>query len=350
MAWYGADVVKVEPPAGDWARALGARYGDQTAFSIAANLGKRSIALDLKSERGRAIVHRLAAGADVFIEGFRPRVAARLGVSYEQVSALAPRVVYLSISGFGQSGPESDRPAMDPILQAFTGLMWANRNADGIPQRVRSIVVDMSTALYSFQALAVALYARRDQPRGCHIDSSLMRSAAALQCVHLMAHHLEGGSMRPGFTPSGNFSTADGWICLVAQSDAEFRRLCDVLEAPDVRDDPRFATDPLRFQHVGALTERLNAAFRSGTGIEWSVRLRDAGIMHQRVQDYLEFLKHPHVEATGAVAWIEQPGVGAVPIPKAPGLPPPAPGSPRFTAPALDEHREEILAEIGYHA
>ncbi|HVQ75043.1 MAG TPA: CoA transferase [Candidatus Binatia bacterium] len=129
LAQHGADVVKVEPPEGDWSRTLGARYGDQTAFSVVGNLGKRAIALDLKGEDDRAILRRLAARADVFIEGFRPGVAARLGVDYPAIAALSPRVVYLSVSGFGQTGPERERPAMDPVLQAFTGMMHRKSHA-----------------------------------------------------------------------------------------------------------------------------------------------------------------------------------------------------------------------------
>src|SRR5262245_27398953 len=178
LAQYGADVIKVEPPEGDWARILGVRYGDQTVFSIAGNLGKRSIAVDLKTDEGREIVRRLIAGADVFLEGFRPAVAARLGIGYDDVAAINPGIIYVSISGFGQSGPESQRPAMDPILQAFTGLIANNRGPDGIPHRVTPIVGDMSTALYTFQALSAAIYARRDEPRGCYGYASLLQSAA----------------------------------------------------------------------------------------------------------------------------------------------------------------------------
>lgn len=346
LAQYGADVVKVEPPEGDWARTLGTRYGDQTAFSIAANLGKRSIVLDLKSPRGLEVVRRLAARADVFVEGFRPGVATRLGVGYADVSALNPRVVYLSVSGFGQSGPDRERPAVDTIVQAFTGLMSVNKGADGIPHRVGSIVMDMSTALCSFQALAVALYARRDAARGRYIDASLMQSGATLQCVQMMASYLEDGKIRPGLTPSGTFAAQDGWINVSILRDGEFRVLCEALEMPEVGDDPRFATNDSRFQHVAELTARLTAAFARGTTAHWSERLRDARIMHQRVNDYLDFLRHPHVEATGVVAWIEQPGVGRVPVPKAPGLEPLVSGSRRAAAPALDQHRDEILGEI----
>jgi crotonobetainyl-CoA:carnitine CoA-transferase CaiB-like acyl-CoA transferase len=347
LAQYGGNVVKVEPPDGDWARTLGTRYGDQTAFSIGANLGKRSIALDLKRDGDRAIVHRLAARADVVVESFRPGVAARLGVGYADLSALSPRLVYLSVSGFGQSGPESQRPAMDPILQAFSGLIATNRGLDGLPHRVAPIVVDMATALYAFQALAAALYARRDEPRGRYLEASLMQSAAGLQVVHMMAHYLEGGRMRPGLTPGGSYATADGWMYIVIHRDADFGKLCDALELADAKTDPRFVTNALRYQHLTALTEILNVAFARCTTEQLAKRLKDAGVMHSPVNDYLEFLRQPQLEVTGAIAWLEQPGVGRVPVPNVPGLVPLVSGATRAVAPSLDQHRAEILAELG---
>ena len=347
LAQYGGNVVKVEPPDGDWARTLGTRYGDQTAFSIGANLGKRSIALDLKHDGDRAIVHRLAARADVVVESFRPGVAARLGVGYADLSALSPRLVYLSVSGFGQSGPESQRPAMDPILQAFSGLIATNRGLDGLPHRVAPIVVDMATALYAFQALAAALYARRDEPRGRYLEASLMQSAAGLQVVHMMAHYLEGGRMRPGLTPGGSYATADGWMYIVIHRDADFGKLCDALELVDAKADPRFVTNALRYQHLTALTEILNVAFARCTTEQLAKRLKDAGVMHSPVNDYLEFLRQPQLEVTGAIAWLEQPGVGRVPVPNVPGLVPLVSGATRAVAPSLDQHRAEILAELG---
>ncbi len=347
LAQYGATVVKVEPPEGDWARALGTRHGGHTAFSIAANLGKRSIALDLKRAADRAIVHRLAARADAVVESFRPGVAARLGVGYADLAALNPPLLYLSVSGFGQSGPESQRPAMDPILQAFSGLIATNRGPDGVPHRVVPIVVDMATALYAFQALTVALYARRDEPRGRHLEASLLQSAAGLQTVHMMAHHLEGGRMRQGLTPGGSYRTADGWIYIVIHRDADFGKLCDALEIPDVKRDAHFATNDLRYEHLTALTDTLNAAFARCPTEQLAKRLKDAGVMHSPVNDYLEFLRQPQVEATGVIAWLEQPGVGAVPVPNLPGLAALVSGSARATAPSLDQHRAEILAELG---
>src|SRR5215472_8529100 len=229
LAQHGADVIKVEGIGdGDWARTLGARYGNHSAFSVIGNLGKRSIAVDLKAEAGKQVVWRLLKGADIFLEGFRPGVIKRLGFDYESVAAREPRLLYLSISGFGQTGPLAERPAMDPVLQAYTGLMIENRGEDGIPHRVPVIVVDMSTALYAFQALAAALYARRDEARGRYIDVSLMQSAAALQSIRLMASHLDGGTIRA----SGVFRTADGWMTLALVADRDWQNFCKAMGQP----------------------------------------------------------------------------------------------------------------------
>jgi crotonobetainyl-CoA:carnitine CoA-transferase CaiB-like acyl-CoA transferase len=347
LAQYGADVVKVEPPEGDWARALGRRYGDLSAFVIAANLGKRAIVLDLKAEEGRATLRRLVASADVFLESFRPGVAARLGFGYPDVAALSPRVIYLSVSGFGQTGPDAERPGVDTVFQAFTGLMSMNRGADGIPHRVGVIVMDMATALCSFQAMAVALYARRDEPRGRYIESSLLRGGATIQAVSLIQHHLEAGKPQPGLTPSGTFKARDGWINVTILRDAEFRALCDAIELPAVKSDPRFGTNDSRFAHLAEMNAVLEPEFARRTTEDLSARLRGARLMHQRVNTHLEFLDHPHVKATGAVTWVEQPGLGRLPVPNVPGLPPLVSGTPRAVAPSLDQHRKEILAELG---
>ena len=350
LAQHGADVIKVEAPGeGDWARALGARYGSHTAFSIIGNMGKRSIAVDLKAEAGRQVLWRLLEGADVFLEGFRPGVIRRLGFDYAQVSARMPRILYLSISGFGQTGPLAERPAMDPVLQAYTGLMSENRGEDGIPHRVPVIVVDMSTALYAYQALASALYARRDETRGRFIDVSLMQSAAALQSIRLMACHLEGGTMKPGGVPGGVFQTADGWMSIVAINDRDWKSLCAAMDMPALAIDPRFA-DPLsRLANDAALYAIVRPALAARPCAEWTLRLTEARIMHERLNSYAEFIDQPHVRETGLMQWLEQAGVPQpVPVPALPGTPPPAAGTPRAEAPLPGQHTQAILAEHGF--
>lgn len=352
LAQYGADVIKVEQPGeGDWARALGERYGQHSAFSVIGNLGKRSLALDLKSPQGKSVLWRLLDGADVFLEGFKPGTIARLGFGYDAVAARVPRILYLSISGFGQTGPLAERPAMDPVLQAYTGLMTENHGEDGIPHRVPVIVVDMSTALYAFQALSAALYARRDEARGRYIDVSLMQSATALQSIRMMATLLEGGAMKPGGVPGGVFKTADGWMSIVATSDRHWQAVCEALAAPEHAADARFATRADRLANAVELYAWLRPALARQSSAHLSSRFVAAGVMHERLNNYAEFVEQPQVKAVDLLHWLAQAGFPAkVPVPALPGMAPPQDGTPRGTSPTVGQHSREILAEHGYTA
>jgi crotonobetainyl-CoA:carnitine CoA-transferase CaiB-like acyl-CoA transferase len=350
LAQHGADVIKVENIGeGDWSRALGVRYGEHTAFSIIGNIGKRSIALDLKSDAGKQVLWRLLGGADVFFEGFRPGVIRRLGFDYETVAAREPRLLYVAISGFGQTGPLAERPAMDPVLQAYTGMMAENVGEDGIPHRVPVIVVDMSTGLYAFQALSAALYARRNEPRGRFIDVSLMQAATALQSIRLMATHLEGGPMKPGGVPGGVFKTADGWMSIIAINDRDFQSLCAAMDLPKVAGDVRFIDSPARFRHEAELYAILRPAIEVRTSAVWSERLTKAKLMHERLNSYAEFLEQPQVRETNLIQWLAQAGVPQpVPVPFLPGTERLADGAARAVAPVCGQHTEAILGEHGF--
>ena len=350
LAQYGADVIKVEPIAGgDWSRSLGMVYGDQTAYSIVGNIGKRSIALDLKSAAGKAVLRRLLRGADAFFESFRPGVVDRLGFSYAAVAAEEPRIIYLSVSGFGQSGPLAERPAMDPVLQAYGGLMADNKGNDGIPHRIPIIPVDMTTGLYCFQAVSTALYARRDQAAGRYIETSLMQSVAGLQSIRMLAMYLEGGTMRPGGAPGGVYRTADGWINLSIVREWEWAGLCTAIEMQALATDPRFATKDLRLQYEVALADILRPCLAGKTSEHLSARLTENQVMHERLNSYNEFLQQPQVAATGLIGWLQQPGVPQpVPLPNIAGAPPLRDGTLQATAPKIGEHGAAILREHGY--
>lgn len=348
LAQWGADVIKVEPPDGDWSRSLGPRYGDHTAFSIAGNLGKGSIAIDLKQPAGRGVLERLVAGADVFLEGFRPGVIDRLGFGFEAVSGLAPGVIYLSISGYGQTGPLREKPAMDPILQAYTGFMANNRDKDGTPQRAGPIIVDMTTALYAYQAVAAALYARRDDPRPRYIDASLMAGAANLQTVRLMSTDLEQREPMPGFTPGGVFQCRDSQIQILVQREKNWHDLCDILGLPSLKADPRFDGNARRAAHIDILTGILHEALAAKTAQEWSRALSEAGIQNEPVLTYFEFLEEPQVAATGLVSRLPQPDLPRpVAVTNPPGLPPLRPGERRAEAPVIGGQSRRILREAG---
>lgn len=349
LAQYGAEVIKVEPHGGDWSRQLGPPQGDHTTFSFIANLGKRSIALDLKSEEGRAIVERMVGDADVFMEGFRPGVADRLGLSYRRLSELNPRLLYLSVSGFGQEGPLREKPAMDPVLQAFTGFMIDNKGPGGTPHRAPAIIVDMATSLYAFQALSAALYAHRDEPRGRHFDVSLMQGAANLQSIRMATAYLDGLELQARTAPSGTLQTADGWIQLVVQRDHDYVSLCEILGLQDLRDDPRFADNAGRLAHAEYLVECVAAVLATKPSAHWRELFTDAGLQNEALLNYHQFIDHPQTKATGLISWLEQDGLEKPwPIANPPGMPALESGTAMGTSPKTGENSREILTDLGY--
>jgi crotonobetainyl-CoA:carnitine CoA-transferase CaiB-like acyl-CoA transferase len=352
LAQYGANVIKVEPPAvGDWARNLGVVYGDQCAYSLPANLGKRAIALDLKQEDGQTILWKLVSGADVFIQGFRPGVIERLGFGYDAVSEREPRIIYLSVSGFGQTGPLAERPAMDPILQAYTGLTVENKGEDGIPHRTPIIAIDMSTALYAYSAVSTALYARRDETRGRHIEASLLQAAAGLQVVRMMQSYLEGGDIRPPGAPSGVYEIADGWMTITVVRLHEWLGFCKAVGLPAFADDERFRTTQGRYDHATEINAVLRPLLASKPFAWWSERLAAERIMHEQLNSYTSFLQQPHVGQCDAIAWLQHPHLPKpMPMPQLIGAPPLVSGTRLATSPGLGEHTEEVLREHGYTA
>lgn len=348
MALYGADVVKVEPREGDWARRLGTDYQGHSVLDICGNRGKRSICLDLKHADGRAVAQKLASESDVLIEGFRPGVADRLGIGYAEVKKSNPRVLYLSVSGYGQQGPFREEPCTDTVMQAFSGLMSVNPGNDGAPHRVGFLIVDMVTGLYAYQALATALHARPGAEEGRHIDVSLMQSAAAIQTAKISEYALADGTPRVLNAPAGTYRTSDGWIAITLVSDAHWIAICEGLELPQLLDDSRFADFDKRAENLPALLEILNSHIPQKTTSEWYTRLAGAGALCNAIHDFGDWLSHSHVRAVEAAPTIQQPRVGAVPTPVIPGMLPLAPDDRRQFAPAAGEHGPAILRERGY--
>jgi crotonobetainyl-CoA:carnitine CoA-transferase CaiB-like acyl-CoA transferase len=347
FALHGADVVKVEPPEGDWGRAIGKRHGDWSAYGLAFNRGKRSLALDLRSPEGREVAARLLARADVVIENNRPGVLARYQLAYEHVREANPDVVYVSVTGYGQDGPNRDRPATDSILQAYSGLMSVNRDAAGMPQRISVLVIDVVTGLYAHQAAATALYRRATRGGGRHVTVSLMDAIGAVQAGKMIEHHLEGEHGQPGGVPVATFETADGYLTINARRDPHFVALCRVLGFPELADDPRYATGAARLAHEAQLMPLLRERAKVWPMRDLEAALTAADVLHAPVNDYRGYWEDPHVAATGAVVWVEHAQVGRVPLHRIPGLPQPAPGSSAARSPAIGEHTREVLTEVG---
>jgi crotonobetainyl-CoA:carnitine CoA-transferase CaiB-like acyl-CoA transferase len=348
LAQHGADVIKIDPLGGDWGRSMGALYGDHCAHSIAFNRGKRSIALDMKQPEALEITRKMAAECDVLVEAFRPGVMAKFGLSYADVKKVNPNVIYLSVTGFGQEGPNNGLPVTDAIIQAYSGFMTINRDSQGIPNRVNMIPIDVATGLYAFQGLSTALMRKFRYGTGCYIDNSLMQSAAAFQAAKIAEYYLEDGEVAPLYAPVGTMKTANGYMNVTAMRDHHYEALCDILGLPELKTDPRFNSREIRIKNEKELMALIRAEFVKQPSEHWAKLLTDAGVMNSIVQDHGDFMNHEHTKAVEAVAYVEHDGAGIVPMPHIPGLPRIEGPSPMTHAPHVGEHSVEILKDWGY--
>jgi crotonobetainyl-CoA:carnitine CoA-transferase CaiB-like acyl-CoA transferase len=349
LAQHGADVVKVEPIAGDWGRAIGKKHGEHCAYGLSVNRGKRSIALDLKHPEGLAIAQKLAFEADVVLESFRPGVMGRFGLDYASVKAKNPKVIYLSVTGYGQEGPYNGRPVTDSVIQAYSGWMSINKDKDGIPQRISIIAIDVMTGLYAFQAVAPALFLRERTGEGQYLDVPLAGAAAAFQAGKMIEYQLEGAEPSVLGSPVGTFQTKDGFINMNARRDAHFAALCKMLGKPEWASDPRFTTPESRIEHEAALMEMLRPLMQTKTSEEWIAALEEADILAAKVHDFGDLFEDPQVKAVRQVEWLEQKGFDQpLPVPQIPGQPKIEPGSFLAHVPVPGEQTDEVLAEAGF--
>ena len=356
LADMGADVIKVEPPGGDSTRrSLGFRMGgDDTAAFLAVNRNKRSVMLDLKSDAGRAAFHRLAEGADVVLENNRPGVSARLGVDYETLRERNPRLVYASISGFGQTGPYAQRPGYDLIAQGLSGVMSVTGEPDGNPVKCGIPIGDLSAGLFCAVAILSALHARERTGRGQYVDTSLFEGALALSIWETAELWATGrvpgklGSAHRLTAPYQALETADGYITVGGNTQPLFQRLCSTIGAPQLTEDPRFATNDARMANVSDLVAELEAVLRARTTEEWVAALVEGGVPCGPIHDYAEVFADEHTQAREMEVTVEHPVEGTV---RALGIPvklSDTPGAVRRPAPLLGQHTEEILGEAGF--
>jgi crotonobetainyl-CoA:carnitine CoA-transferase CaiB-like acyl-CoA transferase len=349
LARNGADVIKVEPPgSGCWSRQLGRPLHDHTAHSVVVHRGKRSLAVDLKTAEGMAIVQRLARDCDVFIQNYRVGKIDKFALDYESVKKTNPEVIYLAITGFGAKGPRFDQPATDSVMQAYTGMMSINRGPTGVPQRIEMLAIDFSTGLYAFQAVSAALYRKARKGRGSYIETSLLECSLALQEGAMMEAYLQGGSAEPIGAPVGMFKTKDGYMSVNARRDEHFRRLAKLIGRGDWIDDPRYADARSRVKHRDELMTVLRPIFETKTSDEWVKLLSDIDILKAKVNTYTDLFEDPQVQAVNAVQWVDDDTLGRVPMANICGQQPAATGDRLTHSPHLGEHTREILAELGY--
>jgi crotonobetainyl-CoA:carnitine CoA-transferase CaiB-like acyl-CoA transferase len=346
----GADVIKVEPP----------ETGDQTRLGMgehafrAVNRNKRSIALDLKDPADIETFHRLVATADVLTENFRPGVSKRLSADYETLRALNPRLIYASISGFGQTGPYAMRPGFDLIAQGAAGVMSVTGEPGGNPVKAGVPVSDLSAGLFCAIGILSALHSRASTGEGQRIDTSLWEGALALSIWETAELWKTGhapqplGSAHRLTAPYQALRTADGHITVGGNNQKLWLRLCAVLGRDDLPEDPRFATNADRMANRPALAAELERALSTGTTEHWVGALLEAGVPAGPILDYAQVVDDPHTRARDMVVEMEHPEAGTV---RGLGIPvklSATPGTVRRAAPLLGQHTDEILAELDH--
>lgn len=353
----GAEIIKVEPPGGDPARAWGPPFwGRDSTLFLSANRNKRSIVLDLKTGEGRDVLHRIAAGSDVLLQSARLGVAERLGYDYPTIRELREDVIHMSITAYGRTGPLKEAPGYDPLIQAFAGIMSVTGHPEGLPARVGGSVVDFGTGMWAAIAILSALRTRDETGRGAELETALLDTAVGWVSYHLMGYLATGdvpGAMGSGLgsiVPYQAFPTADGRVMIAGGNDAIFRRLCDALDVSELADDPRFRTNPDRVEHREQLIPLLEERTAELDSEELVERMHRHSVPCSPIQDMAEVARDPQVEAAGLLSSRPHPEVEdyrdiAVPL-RVDGerprgeAPPPAPG----------QHTGELLEELGYRA
>jgi crotonobetainyl-CoA:carnitine CoA-transferase CaiB-like acyl-CoA transferase len=351
----GADVIKVESPAGDQARTWGPPFwGDQGAEFLAVNRNKRSIVLDLKTRKARGVLFDLCKTADVFVENYRRGVTERLGIDYESIRKVNPRIVYCSISGFGDSGPRRDQAAYDSVMQAFVGIMHMTGAPGTPPTRASVSICDMSAAMYANQAILLALAARARTGRGQRVEASLFESQIAWLAFRAVGYFATGkapggklGSASAHLAPYQVYATADGDLMVAALNNGLFKKLAVAMDLPELADDPDYATNAKRVQHREALNAKLMERFVTRGTVEWAKRLTDAGVPCSRINTVEDVLLDPQTEARNMIMQLEHPTLGAIKVPGIPIKLSDTPGSGRRAPPLLGQHQHEVLEELG---
>ena len=361
LADLGAEVIKVERPGtGDETRGWGPpwlrdAHGHETrasAYFASANRAKKSIAVDLARPEGQAIVRRLAQRADVLLENYKVGALARHGLGYEQLAAENPRIVYCSITGFGQSGPYRGRAGYDLLIQGMGGLMSITGEADGEPVKVGVAVTDVLTGMYAATAVLAALAHRDRSGRGQHIDLALLDVQIAMLANQAQSYLVTGrapgrlGNAHPSIVPYQAFATSDGHIVLAIGNDGQFARFCEVAGRPELARDPRFATNASRVQHRGELVAALAPILAARGAADWVGALEAAGVPCGPINDLAQVFEDPHVRHRGVRVEVPDPRCGTVPVVASPIRLSETPVRYDTPPPALGQHTREVLVGI----
>ncbi len=354
LADLGADVIKVEAPGGELGRTFVSWVDGQSVTFMSLNRNKRSITLDLKNEDHLHICRKLLLDADVVVESFRPGVMQRLSLDYEQISKDNQRLIYCSVSAYGQTGPWKDKPGVDGVIQAVAGLMSVTGSAGAPPCKIQVPVVDIVTGYLATVSVLAALTEREKTGAGQHLDISMFGSAIALQQSALSAYLADKvipkriGSAAPYAAPNEALQCADGWIMVAAYQPARWKALCEIVGMPELLTDPRFIDLAARINHRTELVQALESRMRLQSKLTWITALEAVDIICAPINNYAEVVSAPPYVGANMDERIEHPSVGFITMPrsalKSCGELPTA----RRYPPMLGEHTSEILLAMGY--
>ena len=356
LADMGADVVKVEPPGvGEMTRQMGfaAAKGDDSAAFLAINRNKRSVTLDLKSEQGQELFHRLAAGADVIVENFRPGVTSRLAMDYDTIRGINPQLIYASISGFGQTGPHHRRAGFDLIAQGMAGVMSVTGEPGGAPVKSGVPLSDLSAGMYCALGILQAYIARQTTGEGQYVETSLFEAALSFGVWETAELWATGrvpqplGSAHRLTAPYQALRTKDGYITVGGNNPGLWVRLCEAIDRPELIEDERFIDNEARMRHRAELQTELEKTVTLESTATWVERFEEAGFPAGPIYDYQQVFEDPHTIERRMVEEYEHPEAGTVKVLGIPVKLTSTPGSIRLPAPLIGEHNAEVFREIG---
>src|SRR5437899_1089158 len=354
LADLGADVIKIEPPSGDSTRQMpGAVRGDSPSFN-AVNRGKRSVVINLKVKEGRDVLMRLARSSDILIENYRPGVMTALGVGYEQVARLNPRLIYASISGYGHSGPARDKGGFDLIAQGVAGIMSVTGEPGGPPMKAGVPITDLGAALFALVGILAAVESRHHTGVGQHVDTSLVDAGVALSVWEATEYFSGTGVAAPMGSgprmnaPSHAIRCADGYITIGAANERLFRRLCGVLGHPEWAHAPEFAENAGRVRNRADLAQRIESITLQQPRGHWLAFFEQNDIPCGPINDYAQVFADPQVIARDMIVEVEHPTLGRLRALGSPIKMSATPADVGRRAPLLGEHTDEVMAEFGF--
>ncbi len=351
----GAEVIKIEhPERGDDTRQWGPPFveGGQSAYFLCANRNKRSLTLNLKSEKGLRILKELVEVGDIVVENFRVGTLERWGLSYEELQRLRAGVIYCSITGYGYTGPYRDRPGYDFMAQAQSGFMSVNGPVAGEPYRAGVAIADLSAGIFASNAIMAALFARERTGEGQRIDISLLDSMVALMSYVASNYLVSGespqryGNAHPNIVPYQEFKTRDGYIALAAGNDRQWSILCDAIGHPEWAKDERFSTNPKRLEYREVLVKQVNEEIGQRDSTYWLSLFEEIGIPAAPINDMANTFSDPQVQARNLRWEVPHPTAGTVPLVASPLNIPTSPAQVRHPPPLLGQHTDEILSEL----